>query len=425
MLNNKEQPTSLLPLSEINSARERALLIELVLSLLKQKRFTYYHSYTHPRTGFMTKLPYIEPSIRSIAGGLITASGVLLYFKPELKLIWLTILFFVSLNLLQSSFTRFCLMEKILKKFGFRSEMDEIKNLNEINAGHLATLNMLSEVVVELSYDGRIVRLTESWNKLVGIETINVSSCPCLGKPFTDFVNIEDRTVLEQLLNQLKDNEINTVRFRMLREDSAEHWVEGRFTLYGSDHTKSVIRGVLRDVTESYLQEKHIAHMATHDALTNLPNRVLLEERMEQAISQAKRTEFKVAVLFIDLDNFKQVNDAHGHEAGDQLLIAISHSLKANLRTSDTLARWGGDEFVVLLQGTPQVDEIYHIAEKLMHAIKNMDDDISKLVTLSIGAAIFPDDADTSNNLLMRADKALFFAKSQGRNNIQLYSQVI
>lgn len=372
----------------------------------------------------MTKLPYIEPSIRSIAGGLITASGILLYFKPEMKLIWLTILFFVSLNLLQSSFTRFCLMEKILKKFGFRSEMDEIKNLNEINAGHLATLNMLSEVVVELSFEGKLVRLTESWNKLVGIEAINVSNCPCLGKLFTDFVDIEDRTALKQLLNQLKHNEINTMRFRMLREDSAEHWVEGKFTLFGSDHAQSVIRGVLRDVTESYLQEEHITHMAMHDALTNLPNRVLLEERMEQAISQAKRTGFKVAVLFIDLDNFKQVNDVHGHEAGDQLLVAISSILKSNLRTSDTLARWGGDEFVVLLQGTPQVSEIYNIAEKLMHAIKNMDDDISKLVTLSIGAAIFPDDADTSNNLLMRADKALFFAKSQGRNNIQLYSQV-
>ncbi|WP_232526012.1 GGDEF domain-containing protein [Sulfuriferula nivalis] len=302
--------------------------------------------------------------------------------------------------------------------------MDEIKSLNKINAAHLATLNMLSEVVIKLSTDGKLIRLTESWNKLLGVEIFNITSCPCLGKPFTDFVEVEDRTALSQLLSQLKQNEISTLRFRMLRADLAENWVEGKFTLFVNNHEQSVIRGVLRDVTESNLQEKRIAHLAMHDALTNLPNRILLEERMEQAINQARRTEFKVALLFIDLDNFKQVNDVHGHEAGDQLLIAISNILKSNLRTSDTLARWGGDEFVVLLQGMQQVSEICNIAEKLMRAIENMDDDISKLVTLSIGAAIFPDDADTSHNLLQHADKALFFAKSQGRNNIQLYNNM-
>uniref|UniRef100_E6QQI4 Putative diguanylate cyclase/phosphodiesterase (GGDEF and EAL domains) with PAS/PAC sensor(S) n=1 Tax=mine drainage metagenome TaxID=410659 RepID=E6QQI4_9ZZZZ len=154
----------------------------------------------------MRKFSYIEPTIRSLAGGLITASGILLYFKPDMKLIWLALLFFVSLNLFQSGFTRFCLMEKILKKIGFRSEMDEIRSLSKINADYLDTLNMLSEVIVELSFEGRLVHLTESWNALLGSDKINVLTCPCLGKLFTDFIYVDDRAALTQLLNRLKEN---------------------------------------------------------------------------------------------------------------------------------------------------------------------------------------------------------------------------
>ena len=374
----------------------------------------------------MRKFPYIEPTIRSLAGGLITASVVLLYFRPDMKLIWLFLLFFVSLNLFQSGFTRFCLMEKMLKKMGFRSEMDEIRSLSKINADHLDTLNMLSEVIVELSFEGRIVHLTESWNALLGSDKINVLTCPCLGKLFTDFICVDDRAALKQLLNQLKENEVKSLTFRMQREDHSEHWVEGKFMLYSKDRPQSVIRGVLRDVTESVFQEKRISHMAMHDVLTNLPNRILLEERMEQAIHEAQHTGFKVAVLFIDLDNFKQVNDAYGHKAGDLFLVAISKVLQANLCNGDTLARWGGDEFVVLLQGLQQVDESYDIAEKLLSAIQKevLVESINTSVTLSIGLATFPDDADSSDNLLIRADKALFLAKSQGRNNIKTSGQM-
>lgn len=255
---------------------------------------------------------------------------------------------------------------------------------------------------------------------------MNVLTCPCLGKIFTDFIYVDDRAALKQLLNQLKENEVKSLTFRMLREDHSEHWVEGKFTLYSKDRSQSVIRGVLRDVTESVFQEKRISHMAMHDVLTNLPNRVLLEERMGQAISEAQYTGFKIAVLFIDLDNFKQVNDIHGHKAGDLLLVAISKILQANLRNSDTLARWGGDEFVVLLQGLQQVDESYRIAEKLLSAMQEeiLVESIDASVTLSIGLATFPDDADTSDNLLIQADKALFFAKSDGRNNIKTSGQM-
>ena len=374
----------------------------------------------------MRNLPYIEPTIRTIAGALVTIAGALLYYKPDLQWLWLVLILFVSLNLFQSGFTRICLMERILKKFQFRSEMDEIKTLNKINAKHLATLNLLSEVVVELSWHGRIVRLTDSWSKLLGTENINVLTCPCLGTPFSDYIYADDRPALKQLLDNLTEGKVKILRFRMLRKDNSEHWIEGKFTRYGELYPLPVICGVLRDVTESYLQEKQIAHMALHDRLTNLPNRVLLEERMERAISQAMRREHKVAALFIDLDNFKQVNDVHGHKAGDQLLISIATILKESLRDSDTIARWGGDEFVVLLENLQQENEACNTAEKLLAAIqeKALVEYIDSRVTLSIGMAVFPDDADSSENLLVQADKALFFAKSQGRNNVQIYSRM-
>jgi len=374
----------------------------------------------------MRKLPYIEPTIRTIAGALITIAGALLYFMPDLQWLGLVLILFVSLNLLQSGFSRICLLERILKKFRFRSELDEIKTLNKINSEHLATLNLLNEVVVELSWDGRIVRLTDSWGKLLGIENINVLNCPCLGKPICDYLRADDRPVLKHLLDHLTEGEVKILRFRMLRMDNSEHWIEGRFTRYGEARPLPVVRGVLRDVTESYLQEKQIAHMALHDALTNLPNRVLLEERMKRAISHAIRRERKVAALFIDLDNFKQVNDIYGHKAGDQLLITVSAILEESLRNSDTIARWGGDEFVVLLEDLQQDNDACNTAEKLLAAIREKAEAgyIDSSVTLSIGVAIFPDDADSSENLLVQADKALFFAKSQGRNNVQIYSRI-
>lgn len=241
----------------------------------------------------MKKRPYIEPSIRTIAGGFVVICCLLLVFRPDLYLVSLSLLFFVGVNLFQSGITRFCLMEKLLKRIGFRSEMDEIRD------------------------------------------------------------------------------------------------------------------------------------MASHDALTELPNRVVLEERANLAIAQAERNGNKVALMFIDLDNFKQINDIQGHKAGDQLLVAVSDALRSRLRSYDTLVRWGGDEFVVLLPDINNVHDARTVAEKLMQAIhSDLVPELNLHTTLSIGIAVYPDDADSTETLLMQADKALFHSKAQGRNNIQTFSEM-
>jgi len=166
-----------------------------------------------------------------------------------------------------------------------------------------------------------------------------------LGHPFMIFIHKQDRRSLERLLQALLSSDrdkVVSMRFRMLREDQLEHWVEGKFALYRKQGLVQGIRGVLRDVTEAHVQEKRISHMAMHDTLTNLPNRTYLDDRISEEIKRSDITGSKFALLFIDLDNFKQVNDLHGHKSGDQLLIDVGNILRANLRATDVLARWGG-----------------------------------------------------------------------------------
>ncbi len=375
---------------------------------------------------------YIEPVIRTIAGGFIVACGALIYLAPEWSWLWFAILFFVGFNLFQSGLTKFCMMEKLLRKLHFRSELDEIKSLSQANAEAEAraafydTLGLLNEVVIELSGNGTIAFLSDHWIKLLGSE--QHGNGHYVGLPFLAFVNKQDRNGLEELLETLlkADRDAMSLRFRMQREDQHEHWVEGKFALHRKQGQVQGIRGVLRDVTETHIQEKRISHMATHDALTSLPNRIYLDNRIGEEIERCRNSGSSFALLFIDLDNFKQINDLHGHKSGDRLLKEVSQILRSNLRATDVLARWGGDEFVVLLPYS-QDDEIPRkVAGELMQKLqRNLEKTYSDaFVTLSIGIAVYPTDADTGEALLVQADKALFYAKSQGRNNIQMYGEL-
>lgn len=376
------------------------------------------------------KLPYIEPTIRTIIGVYVTACGILFYLHPDQRWIWIFLLAFAGVNLLISAATGFCIIEKSLKLLRFRSELDEITELNkaraaaEARADYLNTLSLFDEVVIELSLRGCIVQVSDCWGKLLGGSAGLITGQPdtCLA----DYLERDDRPLLEEGLAKLRGGEQDTVsvRFRLQRQDGGESWVEGRFTLHRQEGRIQGIRGVLRDITESYLQEKRITQMALHDALTGLPNRILLEDRMDRAICQARRMSQRVALMFVDLDNFKQVNDVYGHKAGDQLLLAVTKCLQESLRESDTLARWGGDEFVILVPEADSLDSIRALGERLLESVhkKLFLEDVDAYISLSIGAAMFPDDAESCEALLIQADKALFHAKSQGRNNIQLFS---
>lgn len=182
---------------------------------------------------------------------------------------------------------------------------------------------------------------------------------------------------------------------------------------------------VFHDVSDARQMAQKMTYLAEHDYLTDLPNRLLLTDRITQAISAAKRRGSKLAILFFDIDHFKRVNDTLGHEVGDQLLKVLSKKLQMCIRASDTLSRQGGDEFVVLLPELTDDAVPAEIAQKILFSVK---DPISianheLFITASIGIAVYPDDGDNVDVLTRHADAAMYHAKNSGRNNYQFFTK--
>jgi len=179
------------------------------------------------------------------------------------------------------------------------------------------------------------------------------------------------------------------------------------------------------EIDKRKIIEKHLEHQAYHDSLTGLPNRALFLDRIEQEIRHASREDSNLAILFLDLDNFKQINDSLGHSAGDTVLVSISEKLKKSLREIDTIARLGGDEFIILLSDFKRVEDINDIALKLFDAVQQplAVDNNELFVTASIGISVFPDDGRTAEILLRNADTAMYRAKEKGRNTYEFYTE--
>jgi len=169
--------------------------------------------------------------------------------------------------------------------------------------------------------------------------------------------------------------------------------------------------------------EGKIRNLAYHDALTGLPNRVLLNDRLEMALANSRRNQNKLAILFVDFDGFKRINDTLGHALGDQLLKGVAERLRQCLRKQDTVSRLGGDEFVILLPEVGAAADAGNLARKLLTVVRAPFDLGGKEVriTLSIGVAIYPQDGETAKTLLKHADEALYQAKSRGKDSFAYY----
>ncbi|EME71590.1 hypothetical protein H261_02976 [Paramagnetospirillum caucaseum] len=189
------------------------------------------------------------------------------------------------------------------------------------------------------------------------------------------------------------------------------------------DGTVTHFMAVKENITQRKETEQQLVHQATHDTLTGLPNRLLLEDRVHHAIEVAKREGRRVGLMFLDLDRFKIVNDSLGHVAGDQLLKVVSDRLRHTLRRSDTVARLGGDEFVVVLTHFQNSSELAEVAEKISAALDEPVELSGHKVHVgtSIGIALYPDDGDNFNSLMKDADAAMYRAKQKGRNTFCFY----
>ena len=181
--------------------------------------------------------------------------------------------------------------------------------------------------------------------------------------------------------------------------------------------------GISRDVTAQVIAEQALAHQALHDAVTTLPNRLALMDRLQQALLALDRTHGRVAVLFVDLDNFKSINDSLGHEAGDRVLVEVGRRLSRISRRGDTVARFGGDEFVLLCSGLRADDDVRLIASRAVRAIgkRYVDDGTDLTVTGSIGVVVTGDPMADPGELLQQADIAMYDAKAGGRDCFRLF----
>ena len=184
---------------------------------------------------------------------------------------------------------------------------------------------------------------------------------------------------------------------------------------------------VVRDITERTYAEEQIKHLAYHDALTNLPNRLLFKDRVTVALSHAQRERTPLAVLFLDLDRFKVINDSLGHNIGDQLLQAVSSRVQTCVRDSDTVARLGGDEFTILLPHLHRSEDAAPVAQKIIEAIRHpfTIEGRELYITTSIGISLFPEDGTDAEALIKNADTAMYQAKEVGRDNYQLFNAVV
>lgn len=183
--------------------------------------------------------------------------------------------------------------------------------------------------------------------------------------------------------------------------------------------------GTMRDITERKLAEEKIFHLATHDSLTDLPNRNLLQDRVQQAISRAQRHDgVKVALLFIDLDGFKPINDTYGHDIGDRLLVEVANRIRGIVRSEDTVARHGGDEFIVALPNVSPTTESTVVIEKLLQTLSApyRIQDMELHISASIGLALYPDHGTNVETLLKKSDAAMYAAKLAGRGTYRIYA---
>jgi diguanylate cyclase (GGDEF)-like protein/PAS domain S-box-containing protein len=200
--------------------------------------------------------------------------------------------------------------------------------------------------------------------------------------------------------------------------DGSIIWIsENARAVRGADGAIRYFEGTVEDITERKTQERRIAHQATHDRLTGLPNRYLLQDRIEQAIRQAAREKTFVGMLFIDLDRLKRVNDTLGHQAGDEMICLVAKRLTRCLRTGDTVARVGGDEFILLLPGLLSVESMAHAKRRVVEATsaswRYKAQDLP--MSCSVGDAIYPQDGRDAETLMAVADQAMYAAKQSRR----------
>jgi len=289
----------------------------------------------------------------------------------------------------------------------------------------VVTLNSIGDAVLCTDISGKITYLN-----LVAETMTGWPRKEAIGKPLAEVFRIIDgptrktaRDPMEMAVEQNRTVGL-TVDCVLIRRDGFESAIEDSAAPI-HDRAGHVVGAVIvfHDVTAARAMTREMTHSAQHDLLTNLPNRLLLNDRISQSIALARRQDRPIAVIFLDLDRFKYINDSLGHATGDKLLQSVSNRLLANVRRSDTVSRQGGDEFVILLSEIAYPEDAATSAAKILvslsapHSIGGQDLHVDG----SIGISVYPEDGEDAETLINHADTAMYHAKEKGRNNFQFF----
>ena len=290
----------------------------------------------------------------------------------------------------------------------------------------MVTLDSIGACVLRTDLSGNVTYMNRWAEMLTGWPQHEA-----LGRPVSDVLRLFDSasgtalnvaTVLQEVTFAIA--RIGSLECTLVRRDGVEFGIENRITLV-DDHAGNVTGAVMtfRDVTVDRAASVESQRLAQHDVLTGLPNRTLFNDRLTQAISLAQRQGKQLAVLFVDVDQFKRINDSLGHAMGDLLLRSIANRLTECVRRSDTVCRLGGDEFVILLPELARTEDAALVARKIvrMVAAPHLIDNKSLNINVSVGGSVYPQDGEGNEILISAADTAMYDAKRQGRNRYQFF----
>lgn len=289
--------------------------------------------------------------------------------------------------------------------------LDELKSIMEANP----------DILYVFDLKGNLIQWNSSFEKFCGLAPDQMR-----GRPAAEFVSAEDNQVLKNGVMEVFEKGAVTMEVHFIRHDGvAVPYLCNGVVLKNASGEVIGFTGTGRDISERKEAAERMRRMAHYDMLTGLPNRALLSDRLQQALATAKRDKVRLALMFIDLDMFKPINDTLGHYVGDLLLKEVARRLQDCLRESDTAARIGGDEFVVLLPLIETGLDAKAVAEKIRLSLCQPIELIghSLQISSSIGIAIYPEHGSDERTLVRNADNAMYGAKKDGRNNVKLYQE--
>ena len=298
---------------------------------------------------------------------------------------------------------------------GTDSKAASARLIREI-AHHVNLLHITHEALVCVDEDCNIALFNQGAEKLFGYRSKDIIGLPLTELLCPRFLHDEKRRLLT-LTRLARDNRLGFRTDRIIcRRRNGERFPTDISLSLSSIHGYPLFTFVVRDTTQRQDLERQLTYRAEHDDLTDLPNRALLNDRLDAGIARASRYRRKLGVIYLDLDGFKPINDRYGHETGDRLLQAVAQRLTATMRQTDTVSRVGGDEFVIFLEHLKQRQDAGAAAAKIAATLNQpyCIDNRSLRVSASLGIAVYPDNGSDSNTLLRRADEAMYQSKARG-----------